>query len=70
MHPSGYTIKNKNHCVLLVIKDNGRGFDNKKIKKGNGLRNMEERTFAIGAMITINSAENEGTTVQLELPLT
>ena len=63
-------IKNSDKSVLLTIKDNGKGFDDLKIKRGNGLRNMEERAFAMGAAITISSMQRPGTTVELKVPIT
>lgn len=62
-------IRSNNNCIILAITDNGKGFDRLKIKKGNGLRNMQERAFTMGGAVTISS-EKGGTTVQLKVPIT
>ena len=61
--------KNSNEKgIVLEISDNGCGFDPEKIKKGNGLRSMTNRTLSIGANLTIDSGK-EGTRIILMLPL-
>lgn len=54
---------------LVVIQDNGRGFNYGSAKKGRGLSNIEYRARAIGAVSEINSKEGEGTKITIELPL-
>jgi signal transduction histidine kinase len=61
------TIEKK--ILMLVIKDNGKGFAKEKITKGNGLDNMLHRATAWGAILNIDSEENKGTTVFLEMEL-
>ena len=48
---------------ILVIEDNGLGFDPAKVRKlgHQGLANMRERAARIGATITIDSASGRGT---------
>lgn len=55
--------------IRLTIKDNGQGFsiDTKNI--GNGLRNMQSRLNQIGGKIDIDGKVNQGTTIDLTLPL-
>ncbi|MFN8250406.1 MAG: two-component regulator propeller domain-containing protein [Ferruginibacter sp.] len=52
--------------LLLQLKDDGAGFDMARIKKGNGLDNMQLRAREIGALLQIITAPGRGTTVQLE----
>jgi hypothetical protein len=49
------------------IKDNGHGFDygHDKEGKGNGLRNMKSRADMIEARFNFQSAEEEGTRLEL-----
>jgi signal transduction histidine kinase len=63
-------VKKDEGHILLRVKDNGRGFDQARIKKGHGLRNMEERAKDMGAMIEVSSTIGCGTTVQLKVRLT
>jgi signal transduction histidine kinase len=55
--------------LILNITDNGIGFDEEKIKSGNGLGNMRKRTESLGGEIEIHSKRTEGTTVRLEIPV-
>lgn len=59
----------KQKIFSLEIKDFGKGFDVKQIKKGNGLDNMQERTRALGGELLIESAPEKGTSIQLQIPV-
>jgi two-component system, NarL family, sensor kinase len=55
----------------LTITDSGKGFDPAALataQKGVGLRSLHNRAELIGAQLSINAAEGEGTTVVLTLP--
>lgn len=54
----------------LTIGDNGKGFDSAVAKKGNGLRNMEDRAKTIQSELKRSSKPGEGTQIELEVPLT
>lgn len=58
--------------LLLRIKDDGSGFDLKKVKQrdkaGMGLKTMEERAVKSGAKFTMKSNALSGTIVQLSWP--
>jgi signal transduction histidine kinase len=49
---------------VIIIKDNGKGFDSANTVEGNGLKNMKARAAQIHYHINISS-EN-GTTIQLQ----
>jgi signal transduction histidine kinase len=49
----------------LFIEDNGQGFDESLIRLGNGLNNMKERAFTIGADYSIGARNEKGTRVSL-----
>ena len=56
--------------LALIIEDNGRGFDTAALKPGrNGLKNIDSRMQHLGGRASIRSVPNEGTRVELELPL-
>ena len=59
-----FLIENKLH---INIKDNGVGFDIKKVALGNGLANMEQRMSAIKGSVKVKSKNNEGTEIELIL---
>jgi signal transduction histidine kinase len=54
---------------VIVISDNGRGFDPSLDGKGNGLRNLKQRMTNGHGTATIESAPAFGTTIRLEMPL-
>ena len=57
--------------LSLKVKDDGIGFDvNEALHKGNyGLRNMTERTKSMGGNINIMSSPNQGTIIDIQLPV-
>lgn len=52
----------------LTIKDDGVGFDVKRIKKGIGLKNMTSRAQKLAGVFRINSKINRGTTIDISIP--
>ena len=61
-------------CHEIVIEDNGRGFDVKKLKEADethiGIRNVRERIEQIcGGTLEITSRQGEGTTVTIRIPV-
>ena len=55
--------------LILTIRDNGIGFDQQKNATGNGLNNMKSRLKAIGGKCTISSEKDQGTIVEVIVPL-
>jgi signal transduction histidine kinase len=55
----------------MKISDNGRGFDSSSGSKvnSNGLRNIRQRSEAIGCAVKFTSAAGNGTTVEVSGPL-
>lgn len=61
-------LKQGRQSVTLEIKDNGCGFDVKKVSNGGmGLRNMEERVRQINGKMKIYSKLGEGTRVVINV---
>jgi PAS domain S-box-containing protein len=61
--------------LVLVIGDNGSGFDVKEMRSASGaptlgLRGMEERAQAVGGTLTIDSAQGLGTQICASFPVT
>ena len=52
----------------LEIKDDGTGFDESKIKPGNGLYNMRKRAEELGGKLEVQSETGKGTSVTLLMP--
>ena len=55
--------------IVLNMKDNGIGFDSEKKPTGFGLQGMMERVQLLGGKIEIKTALNQGTQIQITLPL-
>ncbi|MBN8209352.1 sensor histidine kinase [Bacillus sp. NTK071] len=64
------TCKLKNNQLLLQIKDNGTGFTMEHDRKGAyGLGSMQERCDEIGSQLSIVSRIEEGTLVEVRVPM-
>jgi signal transduction histidine kinase len=67
LHVSLAQSQNK---VTLEIADNGVGFDTAVVAPGSvGLQGMAERVEQMNGRLTIDSASNRGTKIQVEIPL-
>ena len=55
------------HKIVLLVQDDGKGFDRSTTRMGNGLQNMEQRAKTSGAQVAVTSKPGEGTTVTLEM---
>lgn len=68
------SLKKMEGNVELSIKDNGRGFDLKRISyekigmKGFGLHNMKERAEIFGGSFEIRTSKGEGTAIRVSWP--
>jgi len=69
-----------NDNFMMTVKDDGKGFDVSQIMAdniipegeylgGNGIKNMQARAGDMNAKLWINSKINEGTTIQLIVPI-
>jgi len=50
---------------VFSVQDDGQGFDDNLVKRGNGLTNMEKRAEEIGAKVDISSSPGQGTRIAL-----
>ena len=64
------TLKEDNCVMIFSVKDNGKGFDVQKIKRGNGLNNMQRRADEIDASLLIQSNYEQGTVISLQCKIT
>lgn len=59
-----------NEYMSLIFEDNGKGFDTKQaLSKGIGLQHLHARVQRFNGELTIESNENIGTTVIIEIPM-
>ncbi|MEP6947802.1 MAG: two-component regulator propeller domain-containing protein [Ginsengibacter sp.] len=59
----------KKNILILLITDDGKGFDHTLQADGNGLINMHQRAVALKGTLNIKSEINEGTKVELKIPV-
>jgi signal transduction histidine kinase len=63
-------LTRKGEAVVVVIEDDGRGFDPKTDHvEGLGLLGMRERIALVGGRLSVESAPDRGTTLAVEVPL-
>jgi len=59
--------------LVVMIADNGRGFDPKLVRQGrtgsSGLVSMRERAATVGGTLKVDSRPGTGTTITLSLPM-
>jgi PAS domain S-box-containing protein len=54
--------------LVLVVSDNGRGFDVRRASDGHGLLSMRQRTEALGGRFEVISTPGEGTLLSFTIP--
>nr|MDA3880312.1 ATP-binding protein [Prolixibacteraceae bacterium] len=62
-------LMNRNNELMLIIVDNGTGFDSSKEFTGMGLSSITKRAKEIGGNLEIESKLKLGTTTKLTIPL-
>lgn len=63
-------LKFNKHQLILLIRDNGKGFDKRDIeqKKTLGILGMEERVLKLGGSLDVQSEPRKGTQVKVVIP--
>lgn len=64
------TLSRMTNTLILMVNDNGKGFDVASVTRGNGLKNMAARSSAINGTWKQNSELGKGTTISVEIPIT
>jgi two-component system, NarL family, sensor histidine kinase LiaS len=60
----------RDQLVILRVSDDGVGFDVDQVKAGSyGLQNMHERALEIGGTLQIVSVPNQGTRLEVKVPI-
>uniref|UniRef100_A0A7V2ZJL8 Histidine kinase domain-containing protein n=1 Tax=Ignavibacterium album TaxID=591197 RepID=A0A7V2ZJL8_9BACT len=62
-------INDDSHKIVLVVEDDGIGFDLNLTLNGNGINNIRQRTKNIGGTCKIVSAKGQGTKATVEIPI-
>jgi signal transduction histidine kinase/ligand-binding sensor domain-containing protein len=61
-------IGQRDEKIILMIEDDGKGFDVSAHKDGYGLHNLDARTELMNGTMTIDSQQGKGTSVLIEIP--
>jgi PAS domain S-box-containing protein len=69
-HATAVSVKLQSDAetVILIISDNGTGFDPIKARKGMGLNNITSRATLVGGKAEFRAAPGQGCTLTVELP--
>jgi two-component system, NarL family, sensor histidine kinase UhpB len=55
--------------VVLVVEDDGRGFEPNRVAGASGIRGMRERALLVRGRLQVDSTLHGGTTVRLRMPV-
>ncbi len=61
-------IGQRDDKIILMIEDDGKGFDVNEHRDGYGLHNLDARTKLMHGVMTIDSQPGKGTSVLIEIP--
>lgn len=61
-------IRAKNGYIVILISDDGKGFEAEKVKLGNGIANMKKRVEDINGKFSIESIIGDGTKINIRIP--
>ncbi|WP_020213118.1 sensor histidine kinase [Flavobacterium rivuli] len=63
-------LRHTNKNFILLVKDNGRGYEAGQLKKGLGLHSLELRMQYLNAKYRVTSAQGKGTATLIVVPAT
>ncbi|HTV42423.1 MAG TPA: MASE1 domain-containing protein [Candidatus Sulfotelmatobacter sp.] len=65
----GVTLERDLREALLVIEDDGQGFNVSEARAGMGLKNMAERARILGGRLKLDSSPGRGVRIELAIPV-
>jgi signal transduction histidine kinase len=60
------SVTNRKNIIEAEITDDGIGFDQNQVSRGNGLNNMKARAVNLDGKLTVESGKTNGTTIRLQ----
>jgi PAS domain S-box-containing protein len=63
------SLKMQNGNVMMVVKDNGKGFDLKQVRKGAGLINIQNRIYLMNGTLEIETKPDHGCSLNIQFPI-
>jgi PAS domain S-box-containing protein len=67
-HNVTITIQDNDQMVELFIEDDGIGFNFDTVKKGSGLKHIQNRVYLANGTLTVNSAPGKGCLIMINFP--
>ncbi|WP_264522357.1 ATP-binding protein [Flavobacterium sp. N1994] len=61
-------IQHQDNDIVIVISDDGKGFEDKEVELGNGINNMKKRIADCNGTLNIKTSSNEGTEITIRFP--
>ncbi len=61
---------NHENTIMLMVEDDGVGFDLSQVSSGSGLQNIRSRVEVFEGLVEIDSSMGKGTVTTIEIPLT
>jgi len=62
-------VINHGETIVLMVEDDGKGYDTRSGQKGFGLKNIKSRVDLLEGNLEVDSGENSGTVTTIEIPL-
>lgn len=62
-------IKEEDKTIVIVVTDDGVGFDPKTVKGGIGIKNLKKRVASLNGTLDITSKPGEGSAIKVVFPL-
>jgi two-component system, NarL family, sensor histidine kinase DevS len=63
-------VTRTSNAAIVVVEDDGRGFELARPTPGLGLEGMRERVALVGGRLRVETSRGSGTTIAAEIPLT
>jgi len=63
------TLARNNNDATIILKDNGVGFEPAKVRKGSGLKNIQNRVYLSNGKLLLESAPGEGCKIFITFPI-
>jgi signal transduction histidine kinase len=64
------SLGKENALIVLLIRDDGVGFQPEKTRKGAGLKNIKNRIYLINGTLQLESSPGNGCSLKIQFPIT